>query len=212
MTSSNPWLQIPASDYLDHMSNPAVGQRPVLNRLFAEALSASRPRAVLAAGCSTGNGLEHLDPRVTRRVTCVDLNPAYLQAMTELMKDRPEVDFRLMCGDIATCPLPGSFNLVHAALLLEYVEWERVLPRLAGTLSKTGTLSLVIQRRSEVTPAVTPSPFMSLLALEPIFRFVDSGALIDAASAINLDVAVRRTEPLPSGKAFEVLHFRRAAR
>jgi SAM-dependent methyltransferase len=192
------------------MNSPAVGQHLVLNRLFAEALAATRPRGVLVAGCSTGNGLEHLDPRVTRKITCVDVNPGYLQAMTDLMKDRPEIDFRLTCGDIATCPLPrGQFDLVHAALLFEYVEWHRVLTRLVTTLSKNGTLSVVLQRPSEISPPVTPSSFKSLLALEPFFHFVEPEALVDAAASVDLAVVVRRTVPLPSAKAFEVLHLRR---
>ena len=54
----NPWLDIPEADYSGHMSNPEVGQRPVLDRILREALHDVRPRALLVLGCSTGHGLE----------------------------------------------------------------------------------------------------------------------------------------------------------
>jgi hypothetical protein len=72
---SNPWLGIPADDYLGHMSSPKVGQSQVFDRLFAEALQLARPRHVLLLGCSTGNGLQHVDPTVTSHVVGVDIHP-----------------------------------------------------------------------------------------------------------------------------------------
>jgi hypothetical protein len=68
-------------------------------------------------------------------------------------------------------------------------------------------LSVVLQRPSAVTPAVTSSPFASLRTLEAIFNFVDPDELIAAASSLGLTVHSRRTEALPSAKAFEVLQF-----
>jgi hypothetical protein len=68
MEMSNPWLDIPEADYIGHMNSPAVGQRPVLGRLLGEALETVRPKVVLVLGCSTGNGLEHVNPAVTSRI------------------------------------------------------------------------------------------------------------------------------------------------
>lgn len=62
----NPWLEIPAADYVGHMVGPEVGQLPVLSRLLREALEQFRPHDLLLLGCSTGNGLAHVDPTVTR--------------------------------------------------------------------------------------------------------------------------------------------------
>jgi len=45
--------------------------------------------------------------------------------------------------------------------------------------------------------------------LESIFRFVDPDALAVQAVAKGLQVVSQRTELLPSGKAFEVLRFRK---
>ena len=79
----NPWLDIPDVDYVGHMSSPTVNQRPVLSRLMGEALESVRPRTMLVLGCSTGDGLEHVNPEVTSCVTVVDLNPAYLLRLGE---------------------------------------------------------------------------------------------------------------------------------
>jgi SAM-dependent methyltransferase len=203
----NPWLDIPLEDYVGHMSSPNVGQRVVLNRLLADVLRVARPASVFIAGASSGNGIEHLDSAVSRRIVCVDINGTYLDALRAAF-DNPAVTLETVCGDIAACRLPSQmFELVHAALVLEYVDWKVVLPRLAQLIGVGGMLSVVLQRPSAVTPAVTSSPFASLRTLEAIFNFVDPDELIAAASSLGLTVHSRRTEALPSAKAFEVLQF-----
>jgi len=205
----NPWLDIPAADYVGHMSSPDVQQHQTLAGLFEEALRAARPETVLLAGSALGNGLERVDPSVTRRVTCVDINPHYLE--------RIEKDFgtlacslELLCADLNTHEVePRSFDLVFAGLVLEYIDWRLVLPKLASAPRAGGTLAVILQLPSDHTPVVTPSKFTSLSALEPLFHFVDPAALVEIARHEGLEVAMRRTHPLPSRKAFEVIHFMR---
>lgn len=121
--------------------------------------------AVLILGCSTGNGLEHVDATVTRRVTGVDINPEYLQRLAERFPD-PGFALELRCTDVADDTFEAEgFDLVHAALILEYVEWPSLLPRLAETLRPGGTFSVVLQRPSESSPVVTPTEFTSLRSL-----------------------------------------------
>jgi hypothetical protein len=207
----NPWLDVPEGDYIRHMESPAVGQRSVLSRLFAEVLQLERPQALLLPGCSDGNGLEHIDPFVTTRVTCVDLNPAYLERL-RVRFPNPVYTLELCCADVLALELePASFDVVHAGLLFEYLAWPVLLPRLAGALRSHGTLSLVLQLPSLTAPAVTPTAFASLRRLGAIFQFVDPEDLIKRAAACGFTVQNRRTEPLPGGKAFEVLRFSRKA-
>ena len=170
---SNPWLAIPEADYVGHMSSPTVNQRPVLSRLLGDALESVEPRAVLVLGCSTGNGLEHVNPNVTSRVTVVDLNPAYLRRLGERFPN-PGFELDIRCADLADVVLEReAFDLVHAGLVLEYVEWPLLLPRVATTLKAGGVLSIVLQLPSASSPPVTPTPFVSLQSLESLFRFVD---------------------------------------
>jgi hypothetical protein len=207
MTMNNPWLDIPVADYLCHMSSPAVNQAAVLNRLFRDALESARPRTLLVLGGSTGNGLEHVEPSVTSDVSVVDINRAYLDRLAERFPS-PPFALDLRCGDLSRVTLDAdAFDLVHAALIFEYVDWRMLLPGVARSLRRSGVLSVVLQRPSPSTPAVTPTPFISLRALESVFHFVDSEALVSTAREEGLTLRCRRTEPLVAGKAFEVLRF-----
>jgi SAM-dependent methyltransferase len=203
----NPWLDITEADYVGHMSSPAVQQHPVLSRLLRDALESSRPHAVLVLGCSTGNGLEHVDAAVTRRVTGVDINPAFLHRLLERFPN-PGYDLEAWCADLAEYDFEAeAYDLVHAGLALEYVEWPPLLPRIAGALRPGGIFSVVLQRPSTLSPAVTPTAFTSLRSLEPLFRFVEPDDLVSRALVAGMTLADRRTEPLRSAKAFEVLRF-----
>jgi SAM-dependent methyltransferase len=207
---TNPWLDIPVDDYVGHMACADVGQYHVLNRLFGEVLRHARPRSVLVLGCSNGNGLEHIDPAVTSRVVGVDINPKYLQRLVERFRD-PAFSLEVRCTDLSRDALgAAAFDLVHAALVFEYIEWSRLLPRIAETLRVDGVLSVVLQIPSPVSPAVTPTRFTSLGALESIFRFVDPDGLIAEAAACGLSLDWRRSEPLNAGKAFAVMGFRKS--
>jgi len=205
---SNPWLTIPADEYVGHMSSPEVGQYQVLNGLLRDALGSIRPRSLLVLGCAMGNGFEHIDPGVTSRVVGVDINPGYLQRLVERFP-HPAFALDVRCYDLAAYAFePRAFDLVHAALVFEYVEWSLLLPRVVGALRPRGMLSVVLQRPSQATPAVTPTRFTRLRSLESIFRFVEPDDLAADAIALGLHLESRRTERLESGKAFEVLRFR----
>jgi SAM-dependent methyltransferase len=211
MWMRNPWLDIPAADYVGHMSSPEVGQHRVLNRILGDTLASTRPRSVLVLGCSTGNGLEHVDSAVTARVVGIDINPSYLQELVARFA-HPAFMLDVQRADLAECTFePEAFDLVHAALVFEYMEWTSLLRRVVETLRPRGMLSVVLQRPSPTTPAVTRTGFARLRSLEPIFRFVQPDLLASEATALGLHLELRRTQPLASGKELEILRFRKGA-
>jgi SAM-dependent methyltransferase len=211
MQMNNPWLDIPAGDYVGHMSSPEVAQYQVLNRLLRDTLRNIRPRSMLVLGCSMGNGFEHVDPGVTSRVVGVDINPVYLQRLVEQFP-HPAFALDVRCADLTAYTFePEAFELVHAALVFEYVEWSLLLPRVVGTVQSGGVLSVVLQLPSRASPAVTPTRFTSLRALESVFRFVEPDVLVADATALGLHLESRRPERLESAKTFEVLSFRKGA-
>lgn len=204
---SNPWLDIPEADYIGHMSSPTVGQEPVLSRLLGEALELALPKTVLILGGSTGNGLERVNADVTARVVVVDINPAYLRRLHERYPN-PGFELDLRSGDVMDLELDrNTYDLVHAGLLFEYVDWPVLLPRVAAALKPGGALSVVLQVPSASSPAVTPTEFTSLRKLESLFHFVEPTAFLDAARDEKLSLRARHTEGLPAGKAFEVFHL-----
>jgi hypothetical protein len=166
---------------------------------------------VLVLGCSTGNGLEHVDPAVTSRVVAIDVNPTYLRRLRERFPN-PSFDLDVRCGDVIDIELErDAYDLVHAGLIFEYVEWSVLLPRLAGALRMGSVLSVVLQGPSDSSPAVTPTRFTSLRKLESLFRFVEPTVLVDAARDRGLHLRARHTEGLPAGKSFEVFCFAKNA-
>ena len=137
----------------------------------------------------------------------IDINSSYLNRLAERFP-HPGVELDMRCADVNETPLEGNaFDLVHAALLLEYVTWQPLIAPVAQTMTPGGVLSVVLQLPSLSSPAVTPTQFTSLQTLEALFHFVDGDALIVAAVDAGLALDRRGTEPLPSGKAFDVLRF-----
>lgn len=204
---NNPWEQIAEDEYVGHMNSPQVAQRPLLNTLLQKELGASRPHSMLIIGSSTGNGLEHVDHRWTEAVECIDINPSFVRALRERFRQAPFA-LTVHCMDVMHFPFrPASYDLVHAALVFEYIDWQHLFPRIVQSLAPHGTLSVVIQRPSATAPAVTPTPFVSLKVLESVFHFVDPEELLELALQQPVTLDRRTVEPLPSGKSFEVFRF-----
>jgi SAM-dependent methyltransferase len=205
----NPWLTIPASDYESHMSSTEVGQLSVLNHTLADVLASFSPRSVAVLGCSTGNGFEHIDPNVTHRVVGIDLNPDYLDILARRHKHSlPGLE--LVCADLASCRFGAhSFDLIHGALIFEYVNPKSLLPELARWLRPDGVLSVVLQLPSPVSKMVSKTPYASLRSLESIMRLVEPSLFRDLAWRCGLAMFQSREVNLKLGKRFHVAYYRK---
>lgn len=205
------WLSIPASDYEGHMGSSEVQQLQFLSRVFGRVLDRYRPPALAVVGCSTGNGFEHIDPAVTRTVIGIDVHPEYLA----LLKDRFErriPGLSLACADVSNFVLPPrSLDLVHCALVLEYVEPSTVVRRAATWLSPGGVLSVVLQLESSGHDRVTHTGFTSLERLADAMRLVPPSELDVIAGNEGLEGVESSVETLESGKRFHVGAYRRAS-
>jgi hypothetical protein len=203
----NPWLSIPAADYEGHMASAAVQQLGYLNGIFREVLAETRPGALAVPGCTTGNGFEHL-PAETARVIGIDIHPEYLDTLRERFAHRlPNLE--LICADVRDPALDfHSLDLVHCALLLEYVRPEEVVGKLAGWLRRGGTLSVVLQLPLGEHAPVTETPFTSVRVLEPCLHLVPPERLGELTAAAGLRAVRRRIDTLPTGKQFFVALYR----
>jgi SAM-dependent methyltransferase len=199
----SPWLAIPAADYEGHMGPDGVDQLAPLAAIFAEVYAALRPSSLALLGCATGNGLDALDPAVTRRIVGVDINPAYL----EIARRRHAglgAALELLCADLARCELaPGAFELVHAALVLEHVDPEALVARIARWLAPGGTCAVVLQLERGAPP-VSPTRFASLQALAGSMHLLSPDEARVLFAAQGLDERRDWEVPLPGGKAFYV--------
>jgi SAM-dependent methyltransferase len=209
-SSPNPWLSVPAEEYEGHMGSPSVGQLPFLSRVFEEFLRELRPASVAVVGCATGNGFDRIDAAVTARVVGIDINPAYLEILRERYgTSLPGLE--LICADAASCDLPkASMDLVHCALIFEYVDAEALISRAAGWLREGGALTAVLQLPSahgKVSAGASPA----VMRLAPCIELVDPDDLGRMAEEAGFRLERSETETLESGKTFHIGLYKRTA-
>jgi SAM-dependent methyltransferase len=176
MPEPSPWSLLPAAEYEAHMGPDGLDRLAPLSAIFGKACRALRPARILVLGCATGNGLEHVDPRITRRVVGVDLNIQYL-AVARQRNLRLGAALELYCEDVLRVSLPaGAFDLVHAALVLEHVDPLPLVERIARWLAPGGVSSAIVELPAAAgAPAAPVSPLLGAIAARA--RPVDPAAL-----------------------------------
>lgn len=141
---NNPWLEISHSDYENHMTE--VGQMQVLNNLTKYSLEKYQPINFALLGCSTGNGLEHINAEITQNVYAIDINSEYLKE-TKNEFDSKISNLVTINADIQHNELPiKHIDLFFVGLVLEYVNPEVALRKIIKTLHENGILMIVIQK------------------------------------------------------------------
>ena len=205
----NPWLTIPAEDYEAHMASPEVGQLQVLNQLFKVVLEEHRPESLAVLGCSTGNGFEHIDPRTTRRVVGIDINPSYLGVARKRflgslpMLELLEEDFTSATFDI------HPVSLVFAALVFEYVGIGEAVRSISRSLTPGGVLVAVLQLPSLDSTPVTKTRFKSLEALAPIMNLVSPEEFSRVCLENGLRQVTKKRIALKQGKELSVGFYKK---
>jgi ubiquinone/menaquinone biosynthesis C-methylase UbiE len=194
----NPWLAVTAADYDGHMRE--IGQAQALEHIFAEAYARFSPRVLCVLGCGTGCGLSCVDPASTERVVAVDLNRKYLQlARRRNPQLEPVAEWKRAPVESLSFPA-RTFDMVHAALLLEYIEWRPAVVKIASWLKKGGVFSAVLQLpRGRM---ITPTRYRTIPLLQPVHRLVPPREFLACARRIGLDPVYTREIPLPGGKRF----------
>lgn len=201
MADENPWLAIPAADYEGHMGEGGVDQLGPLRRTFAEVYRAVLPARLAVLGCGAGGGLEVVEASRTRRMVGVDLNPEYL-ALARKRHAHLAAVAEWVCAPVERCELEaGGFELVHAALLFEYVDPAAVLSRIARWLSAAGVLSVVLQLPGG-DATISDTPFPSLRRLSALMRLVSAEQLVALAAGEGLSLRSSSEVPLARGKRF----------
>lgn len=204
----NPWLSIPADEYDIHLAHPSVMQREFLDAVFADVLIEYEPQSLALLGCATGGGLQYVDADQVQRIVAVDLNSEYLEATRLRYADRlPQL--QLVNVDLEACEFDtASFELIHIALVLEYVDAAVVLEKAARWLAPEGVLVVVLQLASDEVAAVSETGCESLKLLAPLMKLHDPNDIRKVASDVSLTEVNSTVERLDSGKQFYIGHFR----
>lgn len=199
MTTPNPWTVVPAADYERHMGPSGVDQLAPLSTLFQEAYLAAQPDRVMVVGSGTGNGLEHVNPAVTARIVCLDVNLQYLGiARQRFFHLGPRLE--LFCTDATAFKAPaGSFDLVHAALVFEYLHPEVLVRKMAEWLGGKGIASVVLQLPGGEGPE---APSKAMRIISRAMKLVPPEELVRLFEHYGLELRRHHEVPLPFGKRF----------
>jgi len=198
---NNPWLTIPASDYEGHMGSPDVDQLSFLSAQFKEAIERYPCESIALLGCTTGNGLEHLERARTRRITAVDLNPEYLEILKERYGDSV-AGLEVVQADLEKCELEKqAYSLIFAGLVFEYLDPRVLLGKIAGWLVRDGVFVVILQMLCD-RPTVTDTPYTSIRSLNSIMNLVDTEQFRAMAADAGLSAIEETMIALETGKSF----------
>jgi SAM-dependent methyltransferase len=208
MSTPNPWTVVQSVDYEKHMGPDGADQLAPLSAVFQEAYLGAQPDRVLLLGCATGNGLEHVNPAVTQKVTGVDVNLQYLGiARQRFMHLGAKLE--LFCSEAEKFrAAPGSYDLVHAGLVFEYLHPEPLVRRIAEWIAPGGTCSVVLQLPGGEAP---PPASKTLQIIEKAMKLVPPEELTRLFEHYGLARKRSKTVPLRHGKSFHVATYGRSA-
>jgi hypothetical protein len=203
---NNPWLQIPLEDYERHMSHHMVAQSTLLNALTKIYLDEIKPGTVIFLGIAGGNGLEHIDNKMTKCVFGIDINQDYLDISFKRYMDRIP-SLQLLNLDIthyseSIC----RADFIWAALILEYTGIDKTLAFCINNMCKEGHLVISIQSNNNA-PSVSPTGIESIKKAGEIFSIVDPEELIIKAADKGYKLVGKEENILPNGKSIITFHF-----
>lgn len=202
---NNPWLKIPHSDYENHMIE--VGQTKVLNNLTKYCLDKYLPEKFAILGCTTGNGLEHINPEITNSVYAIDINPEFLEITKQKFENKIN-NFKTLNLDIEKDELRlKDIDLFFIALVLEYVKPLKALKKIINTLKENGILMITIQKNTQTT-IVTKTKYKSLQKLKNISNEVNEVEIHEFILSENMEIINRKMIKLTKNKSFITLEYR----
>ena len=201
---NNPWKEIPYSDYENHMIE--IGQYQVLNRLTKYCLDKYLPKNFALLGCATGNGLEHINPEITKNIYAIDINQNYLNKTKENFAEKIN-NLETINADIENDELTiQNIDLFFVGLVLEYVEAKRALKKIINTLSNKGVLFIVIQKNKQ-TSFVSKTKYKSLEKLSNFSREVNEKEIDAFIRSENLLLTNREEIYLTENKSFIIFEY-----
>jgi trans-aconitate methyltransferase len=142
------------AQFEDRSMAAAYHARPPYPAEVFDVLEALQPagarRAVLDLGCGTGD----VTLGLVGRATLIDaVDPS--AAMLAIGRGRGGADhpsLRWVCAAAEACELRGPYSLVVAGESLHWMEWDIVLPRIAGVLAPGAVLAVVVRQDADALP------------------------------------------------------------
>lgn len=203
---SNPWEDIPLSDYENHMSLDSVKQLQAMNIIMKKQFGAYPVDTAMVLGIAGGNGLEHVSKDKYKTVYGVDINADYLKAVEARYGALEGVLECIKADIINECDKLPEAQLVIANLLVEYIGYEAFM--MAMMRVRPQYISCVIQINIDEHQWVSDSPYLHAFdRLDEVHCQMEDEALTKVMEEICYRKILSESYPLPNGKALLRLDY-----
>lgn len=166
------------------------------------------PKYFALLGCSTGNGLEHINSEITKRVFAIDINSSYLKKTEENYTNKIR-GLEIINADIQNDELSlKNIDLFFIGLVLEYVEPKKVIKKIINMLNKNGILLIVIQKSTNTT-FVSKTRYKSLDTLSEISNELKENEIDGFIKSQNMELLYKDEIELNNSKSFIRLDYRK---
>lgn len=196
IVTANPWSEIDIDDYEKHMSS--VRQLQAMNHMMKEQLYAYPAESVMILGIAGGNGLEHVDSAVFKKVYGVDINKSYLKACSRRYPSLRGV-LETLCMDITRdqSRLPHA-DLLIANLFIEYVGYACFKNAVVKVRPKYVSCAVQVSANEDF---VSQSSYTHVFdRLVDVLHPTEENALNSAMHGIGYEKVCRTQAELPDGK------------
>lgn len=195
---TNPWEEIPLSDYEQHMRLASVYQLQTMNQAIRKQLDAYPVTSAMIVGVAGGNGLEHVDIAKYGRIYGVDINPSYLREV-EKRYAALRGCLQCLCLDLITDAgrLPRA-QLLIANLLIEYVGYGVFQETVKAVAPEYVSCMIQINGDEEW---VSDSPYLHVFdRLDEVHHQLSEEGLDKALQAVGYSRIYKEEYPLPNNK------------
>ena len=195
---TNPWEEIPLSDYEQHMRLASVYQLQTMNQAIRKQLDAYPVTSAMIVGVAGGNGLEHVDRAKYSRIYGVDINPSYLREV-EKRYAALRGCLQCLCLDLITDAgrLPRA-QLLIANLLIEYVGYGVFQETVKAVAPEYVSCMIQINGDEEW---VSDSPYLHVFdRLDEVHHQLSEEGLDKALRAVDYSLIYKEEYPLPNNK------------
>lgn len=203
---SNPWNEIPLSDYEAHMGSASIMQMQAINGMMKVQLESFPVTEAMILGIAGGNGIEHIDDKKYRKIYGVDVNEKYLMKAEKRYGDCGGI-LKYLHKDLLTeyAKLPYS-ELVIANLIIEYIGYN-VFKKVIMQV-KPIYVSCAIQVNGESKEFISNSVYASVFnGLEKIHHEIDEKHLMKTMQEIKYQAKDKAEWVLPNGKKLLKVDF-----
>ena len=206
----NPWENMPLCIYEKHMKLSQVLQLQTLNDIMKCQINDYSKEIISILGVAGGNGLEHVDDEIVKKVYGIDISQDYLDECRKRYAYLGDclVLEKMDISDLSN-DLPDT-GLIIADLIIEYVGIDIFAKQISK--KKPDVLSCVIQKNIHAD-FVSSSPFAnSFSEISVLHKDIEKDELIDSLIKIGFKLLLEEECMLPNSKKFIRLDFKNICR